>query len=415
MSRGAVCRLAALAVSLLLWLAVEAQAQRSTGAGSTGWCTDYSGRNFRCGTAPSAPSAPSGAGAGAMAPMFGVFGTMLNQMMQDALNPAPSAQEELQRQERARRQQEQMEAEAAAARQRDEEEKARIAAARERILRQLRPVDDSPASPGAGRELQVIEGRGAFGTLELKPRDLGAPTPGQPGAPASGPGSAALQPRPLGGGRTLTAFERGACSRQYLLEANRSFNANRPEEAAALSREAGMILTGEASPSGPCAAPEGSVPAVGDPVAERKQTLIMSALFTRISQQAAEYRRSLAALRQAQEERTRREQALAETRRRVEQLKMAPVPTPPPAGALDTSAADPAGQSALDEALRALKESEEALDAAKDAEGSRETEVAASRRSLEETGRLTERASAGPPGYDDLMQRLDLRLPADPG
>jgi hypothetical protein len=308
-----------------------------------------------------------------------------------------------------------MEAEEAARRQRDEEEKARIAEARERIFRQLRPVDGPPASPGAGIELQVIEGRGAFGTMELKPRDLGTATPEQTGGPSGGAGSAAVQPRPLAGGRALTTFERGACSRQYLLAANRSFNANRPEEAAALSREAGMILTGEASPAGPCAAPEGSVPAVGDPVVERKQALIMSALFTRISEQAAAYRRSLGALRQAQEERARLEQALAETRSRVEQLGMAPAPAAPAPGAPDPSAADPAGQSALDEAMRALRESEAALDAAKSVEGSRESEVAASRRSLEETGRLTERASAGPQGYDDLMQRLDLRLPADPG
>lgn len=368
-------------------------------------------------TCPDRGGAGVGGGDAGAAFMFGILGGMIHQTMQEALSPTRDSQQNLQQQEQLRRQQEQWQAEEAARRQKAEEEKAKIAAARERILRQLRPVDGSDPSLGAGRELQVIEGRGAFGTTEIKPRDLTRVDPQTPGTQGLAPASGTLQPRTLDPPRKMTAFERAACSRQYLLEASRRFNENHPEEAAALSREAGMIMTGEATPSVPCASSPANVPAAGDPVMEQKQALIMSALFTRISEQTAEYRARLAGLKQAQQNRMKLEQEAAAARARLEELRaVQPPPRPGPSDPTPAGGAvpDPAKQSALDEALRALRESEEALSGARQAETGREAEVGQSKRKLEETSRLTNRASAGPEAYDDLMQRLDLKLPADP-
>lgn len=214
--------------------------------------------------------------AAAATTVFSLLGNMLNRAMTEALStprvdaefPAMRAQSErLLREEEERLR-------------RDAGNRAKLEEARKRILGDLRSIEASTA-PQNRRELQVIENRGIFGSTEIKPRDLdqraivGAQPPSEGRLPSY----------------RLSAFQRAACGQQYLHAALSGFGSGQLEEAVILSREAEMIMSGNAMPTMQCISQ--AIPSSPHPIRVEealKQTAIFGALLNKAAQQLAEYR-----------------------------------------------------------------------------------------------------------------------------
>lgn len=351
----------------------------------------------------------------ALTPMFQQMGEALGQALFGFMLP-PSPEEQARRQQQIIEQQRRVDA---ARRQREEEERRRRAewnAKKQALMGQMRGVGQG--SLGGPRTtldgLTVVEKTGAFGTRYLARESISS------------------QPRQLPGKRAMTALERAACSHEYLAAANRILadksygGTSRYAEAASISREAGLIMTGQAAPSGSCGQLPQDIPKIPDPVIVGQQVLIMSALMTRAAEQTEQYSIASQALGQAENAEADAEAKVEEDRVRVEELEAEieaaeaeaararfAEPGEPVGGLLEEPVNDK--KSAMEEALKALEESEEALEWATGLVDERQADADQMLEDLKATGSLAEKAQNEPDSYGDVMQELGIEGPPKGG
>lgn len=325
--------------------------------------------------------------------LFRPFGEALGQQIECAINPnCPANQqrdailEQQRQQELARQQAEQAEEE----RRRAQE----FEAARQRILGGLRPT-------GAGSE--TVAPRDLSGARELQVTETTGPLGSKVVVPASRTGEVtSLRPRDLGSVGQMTPAQRAACSYDYLVIADQRAAARDYDGAAAISNQARQIMNGEATPSAPCTGPPSNIPEVGKPVEIiNKQAQVMSALYRRAANQSSDYR---AARSRAEEDKAKQQAAEEQMRQAQERVRQLQTTPPPPLGE------PPPAQDnrKLEEGLKALQESQAALDEAKRIAATQNKAAEEAQGKLNETESFVINLQRGPADYDQIMQQLNL-------
>jgi hypothetical protein len=208
-------------------------------------------------------------------------------------------------------------------------------------------------------ELQVHEVKDTLGVKTLKPRDLSTSTQ--------------MARTGLAGSPSL----KRNCSSYLMQKAKEASAAGRLEDAAYLSNEAANLMSGVTNSPGVVCPPPPEVRAVkGIPLqvskeqAEKfkKETVVLSNLYSRASQQLADYRTIINSVTQAEQKLTEAETRVKEAREQKEKLEAqikqplkevteikASEPQPP--------LQEPENQSAMQEALEALRQAEAAFEA----------------------------------------------------
>lgn len=372
-------------------------------------------------------SSPGYSGTNPFEGLFAPFGYLLGEMTRCALGgrsslcPDDSRSAAIERQRESERQQERATREAEGrrrqqeefARQQAEQERLRreleerqrreFEEARNRMLGEMRGMETAVLGPRdfSGSALQVEPSRGSFGTTELRPRDLDT-------------GGASLKPREIEVARPLTSLQRANCARFLLQKANDAVGPSQPipryEEAAFLSSQAGLLMSG-GSPSVECPSslPEPpaitGVPLSGSEAQEetlRRRTLLYSALFSRVSQQMADYRVAAAGVREAEEKAQETRRQVEEAQRRKSEVEV------------QQQQPEPRSPSAMAEALAALQQAEAALAEAEKAAAERKETMSEMERQLQTTRGLAEEAQRNPERTDAILRQLNVNLSANP-
>lgn len=277
------------------------------------------------------------------------------------------------------------------------EQRQRLEEAKQRVLNQIGGSGSSARdlSTDPSLESRLEEKRGVLGAKEIKPRD--------PGLAAI---SAPLQPRVLGKRRSLSASERMSCSAALLQRANELAKNENFSEAAYLSNEASSVMQGmnpgvECPSSGGGAVP-GDIKAVQlsntVQVSEmlQKRTLAYSKLFSRVNQQAADYRSAESSVREA-------EGKLAETRAQKE-LASQQVRELEAVHKQQLEKADP---SAMAEAQAALRKAENAEQELAKVVTTRKDALDDLKQQIDKTQQMTKNIDRKPDALDDILKDLD--------
>ena len=275
-----------------------------------------------------------------------------------------SQQEEKSRQIEIERERKRIQEQMEYRRQREEQKRKEFEKSKERMLGLMRGSGTGTLKPrevASLPELEVHEKKDAFGikTLKpLKPRDLSNPTQvtkaGQDGSPS---------------------FKIN-CSSFLMQKAKEASAAGRFEDASYLSNEAANLISGAQDSPGVVCPPPPEVPAVeGVPLGEskeqaekvKKETVVMSRLYSRASQQVADYRVILNSV--AQEEQKVREAQTRVKEARAQKEKLETQIKQSPKEAADSEISErhvpfqsTDNQSAMQEALEALRQAEAALE-----------------------------------------------------
>jgi hypothetical protein len=208
-------------------------------------------------------------------------------------------------------------------------------------------------------ELEVREVKDTFGVKTLKPRDL---------YPSTEIAKTYVDSSP--------SFKRN-CTTYLMQKAKEASAAGRFEDAAYLSNEAANLMNGVTDSPGVVCPPPPEVPEVeGVPLQEseemaeklKKETVVMSRLFNRASQQLADYRIIMNSVTQAEQKVQEAETRVKEAREKKEELeaqKLQPAEEVTDTGtsAPQLSLQQPENQSAMEEALEALRQAEAAFEA----------------------------------------------------
>ena len=247
-------------------------------------------------------------------------------------------------------------------RRREEQRRREFQKNKERMLALLGSSETETLQPrevSSLPELQVHEVQDTFGVKALKPRDLSTST--------------RMARTDLAGS---PSFKRNCTS--YLMEkAKEASAAGRFEDAAYLSNEAANLMTGVTDAPGVVCPPPPEVPKVeGVPLqvseeqAEKlkKETVVMSRLFNRASQQLADYRTIINSVTQAEQKVEQAETRVKEAREQKEKLEAQIRQYPEKVTDTGTSEPQPSlqqpeNQSAMEEALEALRQAEAAFEA----------------------------------------------------
>lgn len=262
---------------------------------------------------------------------------------------------------------------------------------KQKMLGEMRGLSDSELKPrdlSGLPELKVRETQGAFGTKELKPRDLSAP--GQTTYGGSGYGA---------------TIKRASCSAYLLKKAEAAAAAGKFEESAYLSNEAADFMSGAKDFPEVVCPPPPDVPAVqGAPIKEsleeaeklEKMTVLYSRLYSRVSQQMADYNVVVEGVKKAEDKVKETETGVTEAETKKKELEVQKQEDP-------QSIPD----SAMAEALAALNRAKEALaESQKELKGLNETK-ADMEKDMEKTKDLFIQAQKQPENADDMLKRLD--------
>lgn len=277
------------------------------------------------------------------------------------------------------------------------EQRQRLEEAKQRVLNQIGGSGSSARdlSTDPSLESRLEEKRGVLGAKEIKPRD--------PGLAAI---SAPLQPRVLGKRRSLSTSERMSCSAALLQRANELAKNENFSEAAYLSNEASSVMQGmnpgvECPSSGGGAVP-GDIKAVQlsntVQVSEmlQKRTLAYSKLFSRVNQQAADYRSAESSVREAEGKlaQTRAQKELAS--QQVRELE-----------AVHKQQLEKADPSAMAEAQAALRKAENAEQELAKVVTTRKDALDDLKQQIDKTQQMTKNIDRKPDALDDILKDLD--------
>jgi len=340
-----------------------------------------------------------GFGGGQEAMMMDLAGKMMSTFLDGLLQSSAETkrQQQTQEEQRAAEFQRQWDEQQRQRVIKEEEQRQRLEEARQRVLDRIGGSGSSMRDPltDPSLESRLDEKPGALGTREIKPRD--------PGLAAV---SAPLQPRMLGKRTMLSAGERMSCSAALLKRANELAKSENFSEAAFLSNEASSVMQG-ANPGVECpnssarAAP-GDIKAVQLSstlaVSEmlQKRTLAYSKLFSRVNQQAADYRSAESSVREAEsqlvETRTQKEQASQHVRELETIHKQQP------------EKADP---SAMAEAQAALRKAENAEQELAKVVATRQGALDGLKQQIDKTQQMTKNIDKKPDALDDILKDLD--------
>lgn len=275
--------------------------------------------------------------------------------------------EKLQQKEWERRQAEE------AARRKIEEEQRKIETERRRreFAKQreglLSKVKGESTSTIGLKDLRDIEGTSSvdpFGIKTLKPRDVSGLT--EP-----------LRPKGLKIASFRTSLQRASCSAYLLRKSYKAAAEGRYEESAYLSHEAADLMSGVTDSPGVVCPPPPEVPVVeGVPLKEskeqaeklKKQTIVMSRLYSRGSQQVADYRVIRNSATQAEQKVKEAKTLVEEARAKKEKLEAQRQQLSDEITAREITEKPapiqkPENESAMKEALEALCRAEAALEA----------------------------------------------------
>lgn len=277
------------------------------------------------------------------------------------------------------------------------EQRQRLEEAKQRVLNQIGGSGSSArdVSTDPSLESRLEEKRGVLGAKEIKPRD--------PGLAAI---SAPLQPRVLGKRRSLSTSERMSCSAALLQRAHELAKNENFSEAAYLSNEASSVMQGmnpgvECPSSGGGAVP-GDIKAVQlsntVQVSEmlQKRTLAYSKLFSRVNQQAADYRSAESSVREAEGKlaQTRAQKELAS--QQVRELE-----------AVHKQQLEKADPSAMAEAQAALRKAENAEQELAKVVTTRKDALDDLKQQIDKTQQMTKNIDRKPDALDDILKDLD--------
>lgn len=331
--------------------------------------------------------------------MMDLAGKMMSTFLEGLLQSSAEAeqQQQIQHEQRAAEFQRQWDEQQRLRVIKEEEQRQQLEAAKQRVLGQIGGSGPSMRDPLNDPLLdsQLEEKQGSLGAREIKPRD--------PGLAAV---SAPLQPRALGKRRKLSAGERVSCSAALLQRANELAKSENFSEAAYLSNEASSVMQGanpgvECPNTGAGAAP-GDIKAVQlsstVPVTEmlQKRTLAYSKLFSRVNQQAADYRSAESSVREAEnqlaETRAQKEQASQQVRELESMREQRP------------EKADP---SVMAEAVAALRKAENAEQELAKTVATRKDALDGLKQQIDKTQKMTKNIDKKPDALDDILKDLD--------
>jgi hypothetical protein len=247
-------------------------------------------------------------------------------------------------------------------RQREEQKRKEFQKSKERMLGLIGGSGTETLKPrevGSLPELEVREVKDTFGVKTLKPRDL---SPSTQMAKTYTDSSSTLK-------RNCTSY--------LMQKAKEASAAGRFEDAAYLSNEAAELMSGVIDSPGVVCPPPSEVPAVeGVPLQEseeqaeklKKETVVMSRLYSKASQQLADYRVIMNSVTQAEQKVEEAETRVKEAREQKEKLEAqmkqpSEEVTDSVTSETQSPIREPENQSAMQEALEALHQAETAFEA----------------------------------------------------
>ena len=251
-------------------------------------------------------------------------------------------------------------------------------------------------------ELEVREVRDTFGVKTLKPRDLSISTQMSRTALASSP-----------------SLKRN-CTTYLMQKAKEASAAGRLEDAAYLSNEAANLISGVTDSPGVVCPPPPEVPVVeGVPLqvseeqAEKlkKETVVMSRLYSKASRQLADYRTIINSVTQAQQKVEEAEARVKEAKEQKEKLEAQIRQYPEQVtntgtSELQPSLQQPENQSAMQEALEALRQAEAAFEASEQELAGHLDEKVEVEEHIRSTRDLFVQAKENPEKLNDLYKKF---------